>query len=78
MRMAAVFTLSVSTAALRAAALPRWVSYVGYVVGLGLLVGSADQQWLQLTFPAWVLVLSTVILLTHPAERVPHDVADDA
>ena len=78
MRMAAVFTLSVSTAALRAAALPRWVSYLGYVVALALLVGSADQQWLQLTFPAWVLVLSTVILLTHPAERAPHDVADDA
>jgi hypothetical protein len=78
MRMAAVFTLSVSTAALRAAALPRWVSYVGYVVALALLVGSADQQWLQLAFPAWVLVLSTVILLTHPAQRAPHAVADDA
>ena len=69
MRMAAVFTLSVSTAALRAAALPRWVSYVGYVVALALLVGSADQQWIQLMFPAWVLVLSVVILLTAPARR---------
>jgi hypothetical protein len=78
MRMAAVFTLSVSTAALRAAALPRWVSYAGYVVALALLVGSADQQWLQLAFPAWVLVLSTVILFTHPVQRAPHDVADDA
>ena len=78
MRMAAVFTLSVSTAGLRAAALPRWVSYTGYVVALALLLGSADQQWLQLAFPAWVLVLSTVILLTHPAERAPRAVADDA
>jgi hypothetical protein len=79
MRMAAVFTLSVSTAALRAAALPRWVSYVGYVVALALLVGSADQQWIQLMFPAWVLVLSSVILFTHPAQRVvPRSVGDDA
>jgi hypothetical protein len=78
MRMAAVFTLSVSTAGLRAAALPRWVSYTGYVVAFALLVGSADQQWLQLMFPAWVLVLSTVILLTHPAARAPRAAADDA
>jgi hypothetical protein len=30
MRMAAVFTLSVSTVGLRTSALPRWVSYLGY------------------------------------------------
>ena len=52
MRMAAVFTLSVSTAGLRASALPRWISYVGYAVALGLLLGSAEQKWLQLLFPA--------------------------
>ena len=69
MRMAAVFTLSVSTAGLRASALPRWVSYAGYLVALALLVGSADQKWMQLLFPAWVLLLSTVILLRSPAER---------
>jgi hypothetical protein len=75
MRMAAVFTLSVSTAGLRAAALPRWVSYLGYVVALALLVGSADQQWLQLAFPTWVLVVSTAILMTHPHDRGPGDAA---
>ncbi len=69
MRMAAVFTLSVSTAGLRASALPRWVCYVGYGVALGLLVGSADQKWMQLLFPAWVLTVSVVILLTAPARR---------
>ena len=69
MRMAAVFTLSVSTVGIRASALPRWISYVGYVVALGLLFGSADQKWLQLLFPAWVLLLSVVILLTSPAKR---------
>ncbi len=78
MRMAAVFTLSVSTAVLRAATLPRWVSYLGYAVALTLLVGSADQQWLQLAFPAWVLVLSTVILLDPSAKRAPRPVADEA
>jgi hypothetical protein len=78
MRMAAVFTLSVSTAGLRAAALPRWVSYVGYLVALALLVGSAEQQWIQLAFPAWVLVVSTAILLTRPRYRPPHSVTGGA
>ena len=44
MRMAAVFTLSVSTAGLRASTLPRWVSYVGYVVALALLFGSVRAE----------------------------------
>jgi hypothetical protein len=78
MRMAAVFTISVSTAGLRAAALPRWVSYLGYVVAVALLVGSADQQWLQLAFPAWVLLVSTAILVTHPRERTERDAMDCA
>ena len=78
MRMAAVFTISVSTAGLRAAALPRWVSYLGYAVAVALLVGSADQQWLQLAFPAWVLLVSTAILVTHPRERAERDAMDGA
>ena len=76
MRMAAVFTISVSTAGLRAAALPRWVSYLGYVVAVLLLLGSADQQWLQLAFPAWVLLVSTAILVTNPRERAARDATD--
>ena len=32
MRMAAVFTLSVSTLGLRTSAIPRWVCYLGYLV----------------------------------------------
>jgi hypothetical protein len=69
MRMAAVFTVSVSTAAFRASALPHWVSYAGYAVGLALLLGAADQKWLQLLFPVWVLVVSTAILFTSPPDR---------
>lgn len=36
-RMAAVFTLSVSTVGLRTSAMPRWVVYLGYLVALTLL-----------------------------------------
>jgi hypothetical protein len=66
MRMAAVFTLAVSTVGIRTSAVPRWVSYLGYLVGLTLLVAAGVYQWTQLVFPAWVLLLSLVILFDRP------------
>jgi hypothetical protein len=69
MRMAAVFTLSVSTVGLRTAALPRWVAYTGYLVALTLLVTPADQRWVQLLFPSWVLLVSANLLVTSPVQR---------
>jgi hypothetical protein len=71
MRMAAVFTLSVSTVGIRTGAVPRWVSFVGYAVALSLLLAAAEQQWAQLLFPAWVLLLSMVILLSGPRTSRP-------
>jgi hypothetical protein len=76
MRMAAVFTLSVSTVVMRAAAMPRWVSFIGYAVALVLLLASNGQPWLQLAFPAWVLLVSLVILVRSsrsPAGAAPRD-----
>jgi hypothetical protein len=69
MRMAAVFTLSVSTLGLRTSAIPRWVSFLGYAVALVLLVAAGEHKWTQLVFPAWVLLLSVVILVTRPTSR---------
>jgi hypothetical protein len=75
MRMASVFTLSVSTAGMRAAAMPRWVSFLGYAVALLLLVASGAQPWLQLAFPGWVLIVSLVIL-TRSARPAAGDIPD--
>ena len=69
MRMAAVFTLSVSTVGLRTAAVPRWVAILGYLVALVLLLAAGEHRWTQLLFPAWVLLLSVVILVTRPPIR---------
>ena len=66
MRMAAVFTISVSTVGIRTSGLPRWVSYLGYLVALVLLVAAANQRWTQLVFPSWVLLVSVVILVVRP------------
>ena len=71
MRMAAVFTLSVSTLGLRTGALPRWVSFIGYAVALALLVAAGEHKWTQLVFPAWVLLVSVVILFTRPQAHPP-------
>jgi hypothetical protein len=69
MRMAAVFTISVSTVGMRTAGLPRWVSFLGYLIALVLLVAAASQRWTQLVFPAWVLLVSVVILVVRPPNR---------
>jgi hypothetical protein len=66
MRMAAVFTLSVGTVGLRTSGLPRWVWYLGYLVALTLLLAAGEHKWFQLLFPAWVLLVSVVILFTRP------------
>ena len=63
MRMAAVFTLSVSTVGLRTGAIPRWVSYVGYATSCLLLLAAGEHRWTQLVFPSWVLLVSLMILL---------------
>jgi hypothetical protein len=69
MRMAAVFTLAVSTVGIRASVVPRWVSYLGYLVGLTLLVAAGAYQWTQLVFPVWVLLVSLVILFDRPLSQ---------
>ena len=69
MRMAAVFTLSVSTLGIRTSAMPRWVSFIGYAVALVLLLAAGEHKWSQLLFPAWVLLVSIVILFTRPPAR---------
>ena len=74
MRMAAVFTLSVSTVGLRTSGLPRWVSCLGYLVALTLLLAAGEHKWFQLLFRAWVLLVSVVILVIRP----PAGTADPA
>lgn len=71
MRMAAVFTLSTATIILRTEALPRWLSYIGFGVGLVLLVSFGLTPWYELLFPGWILLLSIEILRTGLKEPAP-------
>jgi hypothetical protein len=62
MRMAAVFIFVTSTIGLRTDFLPRWISFVGFAIGLILLLIIADFAWIALLFPFWVLLVSAFVL----------------
>jgi hypothetical protein len=75
-RMAAVFTLSATTAALRTRSVPRWIAIVGYAVALVLLASPPVSQWSQMLFPGWVLLVSLYILVTSGAAASDRDAAE--
>jgi hypothetical protein len=62
LRMAAVFMMSLATIWLKTGLMPRWLVVVTYLVALGLLIAGDVSMWLTLAFPAWVLVVSLLVL----------------
>ena len=64
MRMAAVFTMSTATITLRTQLVPRWIGLTGIAVAVVLLVTLGFSPWVELLFPAWILLLSVDILRT--------------
>jgi hypothetical protein len=68
-KMAAMFIFATSTIGLRTAFLPRWLAFVGFTVGLVLLLVITDFAWIALLFPLWVLLVSAYILVAELRER---------
>ncbi len=64
MRMAGVFTMSAATILLRTRVGPRWIGMLGIAVAAVLLVTVGLTPWVDLLFPAWILLLSIDILRT--------------
>ena len=64
MRIAAVFTMSTATITLRTQVVPRWIGMLGFAVAVVLLVSVGLTVWVELLFPAWILLLSVDILRT--------------
>lgn len=62
-RMAAVFVMSVTTIGRKARLLSKPVVAIGLVVALTLLLSPPLTRWMQLVFPLWVIMLSTMILV---------------
>lgn len=69
MRMAAMFVFTTSSIARSAAVLPRWFIYLGYCVGLFLLLSATFSTLLVLIFPVWLLVLCALLL--RRAHQIP-------
>jgi hypothetical protein len=65
-RMAAVFMISLATIWLRTGLMPRWLVALSYLVALAVLIASDISMWVTLAFPAWVLVVSGLILSRSP------------
>jgi hypothetical protein len=63
MRMAAVFAISTTTIATRLGLAPRWLTVLGLATGVILLFGAGVVPWIEIIFPAWVLVFSINILV---------------
>jgi hypothetical protein len=61
-RMAAVFMMSLATIWLRTGLMPRWLVAISYLVAVGLLIAGDTSMWVAMAFPAWVLVVSGLIL----------------
>jgi hypothetical protein len=71
MRMAAMFVFTTSSIARSAGALPRWFTYLGFVVGLFLLLSATFSLFLVLVFPLWLLTLCALLL--RRARAIPAD-----
>ena len=53
----------------RSAFLPRWLAFVGFTVGLVLLLVITEFAWIALLFPLWVLLVSAYILISDLRDR---------
>ena len=62
LRMGAVFMMSLATIWLRTGLMPRWLALSTYAMAIALLIASDVSMWLTLVFPAWVLVVSVLLL----------------
>ena len=76
MRMAAVFTISTATIGLRTRFIPSWLALSGYTIAVVLLLVAGITPWVELIFPAWILLFSLDTLIKslgegRAAQQVP-------
>ena len=62
MRMASMFVFTGSSIGRGAGLIPNWFGYLGYAVGVLLLLAGSFSAWFALLFPAWVVVLCVIML----------------
>ena len=65
-KMSAVFMLVSSSIGRRTGFLPRWFTFVGTLAAIVMLLSVGFFEPLALIFPAWVAIVSILILRAHP------------
>ena len=75
-RIEAVFIFSTSTVIARSRVLPSWLALVGYVAGLIMFLAPFVYLPLGYVFPAWVFVVSVVLLIVRPNDLQLPQAAD--
>jgi hypothetical protein len=65
LKMAAVFLISQATLWVRTGVMPRWMALLTYALALVLLFIFTQSPLVVLVFPAWVLMVSVYILVSH-------------
>lgn len=63
MRMASMFVFTSTSMGRGAGFIPNWFGYLGYVVGVLLLLSASFSTWFALLFPAWVVVFCIIVLV---------------
>jgi hypothetical protein len=69
LRAAGVFIAAGTTRAVRSGLIPRWFAVVSYALVVVLLLTVARVRAVSLLFPAWVAIMSVVVLIKRPDER---------
>lgn len=71
MRMAAMFVFTTSNIGRASGILPRWFIYLGFAVGVFLLLSATFNPVLALVYPAWVLLLCVILAIR--ASAIPSE-----
>jgi hypothetical protein len=69
MRMAAMTVFAMSNIGRTSGILPKWFSYLGYLLGAALLLTASLSSYLVVLFPAWVFLFC--VILIDKARRIP-------
>jgi len=75
-RMAGVFMISLATIWLRTGLMHRGWAFLTYVLALVLLLSIDYSFWVTLIFPAWVLVVSVIILIRNLHNQPEGDIRE--
>ena len=67
--MAAVFCLALATFGRVRKLLPPWLTILGTLTGLFLLLVPFGVRYVEYVFPVWIAILSVYLLITDPGGK---------